>query len=64
MLQAMKTGYWTKTSKRGSPVPLWLQARAQTINFHRDELERTHCRKIWRAMGADRVSSFLPLSSG
>jgi hypothetical protein len=33
-----------------SPAPLWLKARAQTIGFGRGDLERTHWRKVWRAM--------------
>jgi hypothetical protein len=33
-----------------SPAPLWLKARAQTIGFRHGELERTHWRKVWRAM--------------
>jgi hypothetical protein len=34
----------------GSPAPLWLKARAQTIGFRHGDLERTHWRKVWRAM--------------
>jgi hypothetical protein len=35
---------------QGSPAPLWLKARARTIGFRHDDLERTHWKKVWRAM--------------
>jgi hypothetical protein len=35
---------------QGSPVPLWLEARARTIDFRRDDLVRTHWKKIGRSM--------------
>jgi hypothetical protein len=38
---------------QGSPVPLWLEARARTIDFRRDDLERTHWKKICRSMPDD-----------
>jgi hypothetical protein len=31
-------------------VPLWLEARARTIDFRRDDLVRTHWKKIGRSM--------------
>jgi hypothetical protein len=34
-------------------VPLWLKARAWMIGFRRDDLERTHWKKIWRSMVVD-----------
>ena len=41
------TGY---PANQGSTVPLWQQARARTIGFRRDDLSRTHWRKVWRSM--------------
>ena len=38
---------------RGSPAPLWLKARARTIGFRRDDLERTHWKKVSRSMVVD-----------
>jgi hypothetical protein len=38
---------------RGNPVPLWLKARVQAMDFQRDDLERTHWKKVWRSMFAD-----------
>lgn len=38
---------------QGSPAPLWLKARARAIGFRRDDLERTHWRKVWRSMVVD-----------
>jgi len=38
---------------QGSPAPLWLKARARTIGFRRDDLERTHWKKVWRSMVVD-----------
>ncbi len=38
---------------RGSPVPLWLKARAWTIGFRRDDLERRHWKKLSRSMAVD-----------
>jgi hypothetical protein len=38
---------------RGSPAPLWLKARARTIGFRRDDLERTHWKKLSRSMVED-----------
>ena len=35
---------------QGSPVPLWLKARARTIGFRRDDLERMHWKKVWHSM--------------
>ena len=35
---------------RGSSTPLWLKAIARTIDFRRDDLERTHWRKLGRTM--------------
>jgi hypothetical protein len=37
----------------GNPVPLWLKARVQAMDFRPDELERTHWKKVWRSMFAD-----------
>ena len=34
----------------GSPAPLWLKARAQTIGFGHGDLVQTHWRKVWHAM--------------
>jgi hypothetical protein len=33
-----------------SPVPLWLKARARTVNFRHHELAQTHWKKVWRSM--------------
>lgn len=33
-----------------SPMPLWLKARARAIGFRRDDLERTHRKKVCRSM--------------
>ena len=38
---------------QSSPIPLWLEARAQTIDFRRDDLERTHWKKVCCSMQAD-----------
>lgn len=38
---------------QGSPMPLWLKARAWTIGFGRDDLMRTHWKKVWRSMRDD-----------
>ena len=38
---------------RGNPAPLWLKARARTIGFRRDDLERTHWKKVSRSMVVD-----------
>jgi hypothetical protein len=38
---------------RGSPAPLWLKARGRAIGFRRDDLERTHWRKVSRSMVVD-----------
>ncbi len=38
---------------RGSPAPLWLKARTRTIDFRRDDLERTHWKKVSRSMVQD-----------
>lgn len=38
---------------RGNPVPLWQTARAWTIGFRRDDLERTHWNKLGRSKSAD-----------
>jgi hypothetical protein len=35
---------------QGSPVPLWLVARARTMDFRRGDLVRTHWKKIGRSM--------------
>jgi hypothetical protein len=35
---------------RGSPAPLWLKARARTVGFRRDDLERTHWKKLSHSM--------------
>ena len=35
------------------PVPLWLKARARTIDFRRDDLVRTHWKKVCRPMQDD-----------
>jgi len=37
----------------GNPVPLWLKARIQAMDFQHDDLERTHWKKVWRSMFAD-----------
>ncbi|MGA9450657.1 MAG: hypothetical protein WBW41_04845 [Verrucomicrobiia bacterium] len=37
----------------GSPAPLWLKARARAIGFRRDDLERTHWKKVCRSMVVD-----------
>jgi hypothetical protein len=37
----------------GCPTPLWHKAITQTIGFRRDELERTHWKKVWRSMFVD-----------
>jgi hypothetical protein len=39
--------------RQGSPAPLRLEARARTINFRREELERTHWKKVCRLMQSD-----------
>ena len=31
----------------------WLEATARTIDFRRDDLERTHWKKVWRSMVVD-----------
>jgi hypothetical protein len=36
-----------------SPVPLWLKARARTVNFRHHDLTRTHWKKVWRSMVED-----------
>ena len=38
---------------QGNPVPLWLKARARTIDFRRDDLERTHWKKVSRSIVGD-----------
>ncbi len=38
---------------QGSPAPLWLKARARAIGFRRDDLERTHWKKVSRSMVVD-----------
>jgi len=38
---------------RGTPVPLWLKSRVQAMDFQRDDLERTHWKKVWRSTFAD-----------
>jgi hypothetical protein len=38
---------------RGTPAPLWLKARGRTIGFRRDDLERTHWKKVSRSMIVD-----------
>jgi len=38
---------------RGNPVPLWLKARLQATGFRRDDLERTHWKKVCRSMFVD-----------
>jgi hypothetical protein len=38
---------------RGNPVPLWLKARVQAMDFQRDDLERTHWKKVCLSMFAD-----------
>ncbi len=38
---------------RGRPAPLWLKARARTLGFRRDDLERTHWKQVWRSMVVD-----------
>jgi hypothetical protein len=38
---------------RGSPAPLWLKARARTIGFRQDDLERTHWKKLSQSMVED-----------
>ncbi len=38
---------------RSSPMPLWLRARVQTIGFQRDDLERTHWKKLSHSMAED-----------
>jgi hypothetical protein len=35
---------------QGGPVPLWLVARARTMDFRRGDLVRTHWKKIGRSM--------------
>jgi hypothetical protein len=40
----------TKFLDHGSPAPIWLKARAQTIGFRHGDLVRTHWRKVRRAM--------------
>ena len=38
------------TLNQGSSMPLWLKARAQTIDFRRGDLVRTHWKKIGQSM--------------
>jgi hypothetical protein len=38
---------------RGGPAPLWVKARARTIGFGRDDLERTHWKKVSHSMVED-----------
>ena len=38
---------------QGHPMPLWLKARAWTIGFRHDDLERTHWQKVCRSMQDD-----------
>ena len=38
---------------RGSPMPLWMKARAQAIGFRLDDLERAHWKKVGRSMCED-----------
>ena len=38
---------------RGSPAPLWVKARVRAMGLRRDDLERTHWKKVWRSMFAD-----------
>jgi hypothetical protein len=38
---------------RGGPAPLWMKARARTIGFRRDDLERTHWKKLSHSMVED-----------
>jgi len=35
------------------PAPLWLKARAQTIDFRHNDLEKTHWKKILRSILED-----------
>lgn len=35
------------------PAPLWLKARAQTIDFQRNDLEKMHWKKILRSILED-----------
>jgi hypothetical protein len=37
----------------GSPAPLWVKARVRAIGFRRDDLERTHWKKVSRSMAVD-----------
>jgi len=38
---------------RGGPAPLWVKARARAMGFRRDDLERTHWKKVCRSMVLD-----------
>ncbi len=38
---------------RAGFVPLWQKARARTIGFRRNDLERTHWKKVCRSMQDD-----------
>jgi hypothetical protein len=38
---------------QGIVVPLWLKARARTIGLGREDLERSHWKKVWRSMDED-----------
>jgi hypothetical protein len=35
---------------QGRSVVRWLEATARTIDFGRDDIERTHWKKVWRSM--------------
>jgi hypothetical protein len=37
-------------SDQGRPAPLWLKARVRTIGFRRNDLERTHWKKVCLSM--------------
>jgi len=41
------------SAKRGRSALRWLKATVPTIDSRRDDLARTHCRKIWRSMMED-----------
>jgi hypothetical protein len=53
ILQAVKPNCRTKLLGRGSPMPLWLKARARAVSFRRGDLARTHWKKVLRSMVED-----------
>ena len=44
---------YRKSLNREFTVPLWLEARVQTIDFRRDDLFRTHLKKLSRSIQDD-----------